>query len=304
MRITSALSNHVVTTAIEHPAVLAPMQELAREGCVVTVAGPSTEQISAAIRADTVMVSVMRANNESGSIQELREIAQLVTRRRAAGQPIYLHSDGVQAFGKIPVDVDELGVDLYSISAHKIYGPKGVGALYVRKGTPLDPIQFGGRHERGRRPGTENVPGTMAFASACELLPQYPSDGLAILRDRFERTLLESFDDIAINGRSAKRIPNTSNISFRGLSAEALLIALDIAGFAVSTGSACSSGSIEPSHVLLAMGCTTDEARSSVRFSFGRGNSVEDVDRLAKAVVEAVGRLRKTRDRRLQLAVH
>jgi cysteine desulfurase len=295
---------HVVTTAMEHPAVLEPVRQLAREGCDVSFTGSLTGEIDAAIREETVLVSVMHANNETGAIQRIGEIAEVVRARRAAGQKIYLHSDGVQAFGKIPVDLERLGVDLYSISAHKIYGPKGIGALFVRKDTPIRAIQFGGRHERGRRPGTESVPGVMAFACACKLLAEYPAHELGALRDRFERQLLETLDDIEINAHTEDRLPNTSNVLFRGISGETMLIALDTAGFAVSTGSACSSGSIEPSHVLLAMGRSAAEARSSVRFSFGRSNTLHDVDQLADAVVGIVRRLRKSRERRPQLAAY
>lgn len=295
---------HVVTTAIEHPAVLESVRQLEREGVEITVTGASVNDIEKALRAETVLVSVMHANNETGAIQPIREIAQIVRERRAAGQPVYLHSDGVQALGKSNVDVNELGVDLYSISAHKIYGPKGVGALVVRKDTPLAAIQFGGRHERGRRAGTENVPGAVAFATACELLQKHPPQELAVLRDRFEQQILTALDDIEINSAEAARVPNTSNVLFRGISGEALLIALDMAGFAVSTGAACSSGSIEPSHVLLAIGLTVAEARSCVRFSFGRTNTVDDIGRLAEAVIRTVQRLRKTNDRKAQLVTH
>ena len=244
----------------------------------------------------------MHANNETGSIQPIRDIAAIVGERRAAGQPIYLHSDGVQAFGKIDVKLDQLGVDLYSVSAHKIYGPKGVGALFVRKGTPVRGIQFGGRHERDRRAGTENVPGVIAFACAVELLAGADHRRqLAELRDRFERHVLKLFTDVEVNGTAAERLPNTSNLLFRGVSGETLLIALDTAGYAVSTGSACSSGAIEPSHVLLAMGRTVAEARSSVRFSFGRTNTADEVDGLAAAVISSVHRLRRSKQSRPQL---
>ncbi len=293
---------HVVTTAIEHPAVLEPVRQLEREGAEVTFANASRQEIERCLRPETVLVSVMHANNETGSIQPIEEIAAMVRERRAAGQKIYLHSDGVQALGKIEVDLEHLGVDLYSLSAHKIYGPKGVGALFVRKGTPVRGIQFGGRHERERRAGTENVPGAIAFARAVELLADYVPHDLAELRDRFERQVLAAVDEVEINGRGGKRLPNTSNLLFHGVSGESLLIALDMAGFAVSTGSACSSGSIEPSHVLLAMGLSVAEARSSVRFSFGRYNTLDEVDRLSESVIAAVQRLRAKTGRRTQLA--
>jgi cysteine desulfurase len=292
---------HVVTTSIEHPAVLEAVRQLAREGVAITITAPALAEIAQAIRPETVLVSVMHANNETGSIQPIRDIARLVQTRRASGQQIFFHSDGVQAFGKVPVDMNELAVDLYSVTAHKIYGPKGVGALFVRRGTPLAPLQFGGRHERGRRPGTENVPGAMALARACELLAFEDHGGMAALRDRFERQLFTALEDIEINAGGSDRLPNTSNVLFRGVSAETMLIALDTAGYAVSTGAACSSGSIEASHVLLAIGRSPEEARSSVRFSFGRTNTGEETDRLAETVIALVQRLRKTRETRHQL---
>jgi cysteine desulfurase len=287
---------HVVTTTGEHPSVLEGCRRLARQGIKMSLASPTIEAIAQEIRPETFLVSVMHANNETGTIQPIAEISRLVQERRAAGQEIYLHSDGVQAFGKIPVDVSALGVDLYSITAHKIYGPKGVGALYVRQGVPLQGIQVGGRHEREKRAGTENVPGAIAFASATELLSQHPAGDVEMLRDRFEQLIFSALDDVEINGDVTARLPNTSNLLFRGVPGETLLIALDTAGFAVSTGSACTSGSIEPSHVLLAMGLTADEARSSVRFSFGRSNTEAQVDLLSEAVITAVGRISKRKE--------
>ncbi len=281
---------HVVTTPIEHPSVLGPIRELEQEGVEVTVA--NVAELERHIRPETVLVSVMHANNETGSIQGVEGVAWLVQQLRNSGQNIYLHSDGVQAFGKLDVNVAALGLDLYSVTAHKVHGPKGIGALYVRKGTPLKGIQFGGRHERDRRAGTENVPGAIAFACAAELLRRYPSADLAFLRDRFEEQVLSNLDEVEVNGRDAKRLPNTSNLLFHGVSGEALLIALDITGFSVSTGSACASGSIEPSHVLLAMGRSGAEARSSVRFSFGRDNTPDDTERLSEIVIKTVRRLR------------
>jgi cysteine desulfurase len=291
---------HVVTTTIEHPSVLESFRQLEREGVEVSYApvGPSgiiaIDEIERSLRDDTVLVSVMHANNEIGTLQPITGIGALVRARRAAGQQIYLHSDGVQAFGKIQVDVQALGVDLYSISAHKIFGPKGAGAVFVRKGAPLRGIQFGGRHERERRAGTENVPGIVAFARAVELCTAPASHDL---RDRFEAQVLAALPDleidVEINGAIEQRLPNTSNLLLRGVSAEAMVIALDMRGMAVSTGSACSSGSIEPSHVLLAIGRTQDEAKSSLRFSFGRYNTIEQTDALADAVIGAARQQRK-----------
>jgi cysteine desulfurase len=239
------------------------------------------------------LVSLMHANNETGAIQPVREVAKLVEERRRAGQTIYFHCDGVQAAGKIPVDIRELGVDLYSLSAHKLFAPKGVGALYVRKGTPLHGIQFGGRHERERRAGTENVPAAMAFARAVELCGGVETQ----LRNVFENELAKQLPWIEVNGSRNPRVPNTSSVLFRGISGESLVIALDLQNMAVSTGSACSSGSIEPSPVLLAMGRSREEARSSVRFSFGRYNTAEEIEALVDATVRAVEKLRKEEKR-------
>lgn len=288
---------HVITTAIEHPAVLATCAQLEREGVEVTYLPVSSEgvvdpdDVRRALRSETVLVSVMHANNEIGVLQPVAEIARIA---REAG--VVFHSDGVQALGKVPVNVESLGVDLYSMSGHKIYAPKGIGALYVRRGTPLAPILYGGHHERDRRPGTENVPGAVALGAAASWI-QANLDGeaarLAALRDRLERGILERVPQAAVNGGRASRTPNTTNISFAGLEGEAMVIALDLKGFAVSTGSACSSGAIEPSHVLTALGLPADKAKASVRFSLGRSNTEEQVDALIEAVVEVAERLRR-----------
>lgn len=278
---------HVIASAIEHPAVLETVRQLERDGvCVSYARGGSSgivwpDEIRRLLRPETVLISVMHANNEVGTIQPIEEIARIAHERGA-----YFHSDGVQALGKIDVDVQTLGVDLYSMSAHKIFAPKGVGALFVRKGIPFRGIQSGGHHERERRAGTENVPGVIAFAAAVELC--HRRTNVASIRDRFEAQAGGE-----VNGDRSRRLPNTSNLLFRGVSGEAMVIALDMRGMAVSSGAACSSGSIEPSHVLLAMGRTVEEARSSVRFSFGPANTFEDADRLAAAVNECVGKLRK-----------
>ena len=294
----SSRPRHAVTTTIEHPSVLECFRRLEREGVEVSYVAPDDKglvdpkAIAAAIRPETVLLSVMHANNEVGTIQPLVEIAGIVRQLRAGGQQIYLHADGVQALGKVPIDLNQLGVDLYSISAHKVYAPKGTGGLYVRKGTPLASIQLGGKHERERRAGTENVPGAIAFARAISLCSAGDAVRLAALRDRFESQVLSAVDGAELNGARDRRLPNTSNILFHGVPAEALVIALDMHGMAVSTGSACSSGSIEPSPVLLAMGRSQAEARSSVRFSFGRDNTVEEIDKLVESVVTSVHHLR------------
>jgi cysteine desulfurase len=286
---------HVVTTAIEHPSVLECVRQLVRDGVDVSVV--DVANIEESLREDTVLVSVMHANNETGAIQPVREVARLVEERRRGGQAIYFHSDGVQAAGKIPVDVRELGVDLYSLSAHKLFAPKGVGALYVRKGTPLGGIQYGGRHERERRAGTENVPAAMAFARAVELSDGGAGASVARLRDDFESELAKRLPWVEVNGAGNERLRNTSNVLFRGVSGEALVIALDLQNMAVSTGSACSSGSIEPSHVLLAMGRSREEARSSVRFSFGRYNTAGEIGALVDATARAAEKLRREEKR-------
>ena len=287
---------HVITSAIEHPAVLETCAQLEREGVEVTRVPVNSQglvdpdDVRRALRRETVLITIMHANNELGTIQPIAEIARLA---RESG--VWMHSDGVQALGKTPVDVNELGVDLYSISAHKIYGPKGVGALFVRQGVPLGRIQFGGHHERDRRPGTENVPGAVGLAAAISLMQsdfEQETARLARLRDRLEQGILERIPNVSVNGRGAPRVPNTSNICFRGVDGEALLIALDLAGFAVSSGSACSSGASEPSHVLTAIGLDRKDARASLRFSLGRLNTEDQIEALIEAVAEAVARLR------------
>ncbi|HEU5021033.1 MAG TPA: aminotransferase class V-fold PLP-dependent enzyme, partial [Bryobacteraceae bacterium] len=234
----------------------------------------------------TALVSVMHVNNETGVLQPIAEIAEVT---RAAAVPF--HCDGVQAGGRIPVNVRELGVDLYSMSGHKFGGPKGVGALYVRKGLDLAPLLHGGRHERGRRAGTENVVGVASLARALEL--EFDWASLAALRDRLEAGILNRVPGAAVNGEPAHRAPNTSNIRFEAIEGEAMVIALDLRGYAVSSGSACSSGAVEPSHVLLAMGLSPEDARSSVRFSLGPGNTAEQVDGLIEAVAASAAHLRR-----------
>ena len=249
------------------------------------------DDIRRALRPETALVSVMHANNELGTIQPIAEIARIT---REAG--VALHVDGVQALGKIPVDVDALGVDLYSVSGHKLYAPKGVGALYVRKGTKLAPVTLGGHHERDRRPGTENVPGVAAFGAAAELAGRSlagESERLAGLRDKLENAVLNQLSGSGINGSRWNRVPNTSNLYFDGIDGEALVIALDLRGFAVSTGAACSSGAIAPSHVLTAIGLDANRARASMRFSLGRANDAQQVEALVEALAASVGHLRR-----------
>lgn len=300
---------HVVTTTIEHPAVLEACRQVESEGVDVTRVEVDSngvvnaDAVSRALRDETVLVTVMHANNEVGTIQPIRDIADAVLERRERGQEIYFHSDGVQAFGKIPFEVRELGLDLYSISAHKVYAPKGTGALYVRKGVALASTIVGGRHEGGRRAGTENVVGAMAFAKAVELLDRKAPVRVLALRDELERQIL-SFDlQAEINGSRAPRLPNTTSVYFPGVSAENLVIALDLKGIAVSTGSACSSGSLEPSHVLLAMGRTREQARSSVRISLGAYQTAKDVRQLSETLLPIVARLQSGKGVEARVAV-
>lgn len=271
---------HVVTTAIEHPAVLAAAH--AHGDCTVVPVSSDglvdPDDIRRALRPDTRLVSVMHANNETGAIQTL-------TRHEG----ILLHSDGVQAAGRMPVNVRELGVDLYSITAHKFNGPKGVGALYVRDGVKLAPMFHGGRHERERRAGTENVAGIAALGAAAAL----PLPNVKALRDRLEQGVLARIPHAIVNSAGAPRMNNTSNIRFEGIEGESLVIALDLAGVAVSTGAACSSGAVHPSHVLTAMGLTPAQAKCSMRFSVGRFNTEQQVDTLLDTLEKAVARLRK-----------
>jgi cysteine desulfurase len=297
VRAAASRNPHIITSAIEHPAVLAACAYLEREGAAVdrlnvTAGGVvNPDDVRRALRPETVLVTIMHVNNELGTVQPIPEIARIT---REAGVP--LHVDGVQSLGKIPVDVDAMGADLYSMSGHKIYAPKGVGALYVRKGTRLAAIAFGGHHERDRRPGTENVPGITAMGAAAALAAERPSaesERLTALRDRLENAVLDRIPGTGVNGARWNRTPNTSNIYFDGIDGEAMVIALDLRGFAVSTGSACSSGAITPSHVLTAIGLGADRARASIRFSLGRQNTAEQVDALVDALAASVAHLRR-----------
>ncbi|HXX19146.1 MAG TPA: cysteine desulfurase family protein [Candidatus Acidoferrum sp.] len=291
---------HIVTTAIEHHAILHSCEELERQGVDVTVvpvgqSGNSQgivdpEDIRRALRPETILITVMHANNELGVIQPIEEIGRI-----AAAAGVRLHCDAVQSAGKVPLDVNRLGVDLLSISAHKFCGPKGVGALYVRSGTPLAPRFFGGHAERDRRPGTENVPGIVGIGKAAELARNLLADDsarISALRDRLETALLERVPAARVNGDRTHRVPNTTNMSFPGAGGEALLISLDLQGIACSTGAACSSGSTEPSHVLLAAGLSRDDARSSLRFSLGRPTTAEEIDYAISVIPSVVERIR------------
>jgi cysteine desulfurase len=293
---------HIVTTKIEHPAVLATAEALEALGSLVTYLPVSRSglvelaDLRKAIRDETILVSVMQANNETGTIQPIEEITQLLAElNRARRQRIYFHTDAVQSVGKLPVDVARFGVDLLSVSAHKIHGPKGVGALYIKKGVRVGKILFGGHHERDRRPGTENIPAIVGFGAACELARtefEAWASRIRDLRDYFERQVAGRITGVKLNGDPQLRLPNISNLSFDGVDGESLLIALDLKGVAVSTGSACSSGSLEPSHVLTAMGLARKEVRGSLRFSLSRYTTREEVDYAASALIEIVARLR------------
>ena len=286
---------HVVTTAIEHHAVLNTAQALEKQGVDVTYVPVSREGIvdpedlREAIRPETVLLSVMLANNEIGTIQPIEEIGRI-----AAEEDVYFHCDAVQAAGKMAIDVRKLGVDLLSISGHKLYAPKGVGALFVKAGTELGPMFFGGHHERDRRPGTENVPGIVGLGKAAQLaMENLDADAarLAALRDRFENALL-ALPGVRVNGSVRQRAPNTSNLSFDAAGGEALVIALDLQGVMCSSGAACSSGAVEPSHVLTAIGLTPDQARSSLRFSLGRPTTEQEIDEAIRIIPPVVERLR------------
>jgi cysteine desulfurase len=293
--------DHVITSTIEHHAVLNSCKHLATEGCEVTYVPVDGQglvdpaDVKRAIRTNTKLITIMLANNETGVLQPAAEIGKI-----AAEADIYFHTDAVQAAGKIPLDVNEIGCDLLTISGHKVHGPQGVGALYVRKGTQLEPMLYGGSHERSRRAGTENVPAIVGFGKAAELAiaglersDDVRGDDMkmAAARDRLERELL-SIEATGLNGEGAPRVPNTTNIYFDGIEGEALVIALDLKGLAVSTGAACSSGSIEPSHVLIAMGLPVARAKASLRFSLGKQNTPEDIDLALNLIPETVSRLR------------
>ena len=286
---------HLVASAIEHEAVLNTLKALAKQGWTTTLlpvgasGGVNPDDLAVALTDRTALVSVMHANNEIGTVQPVAELARLAHARGAL-----FHTDAVQSAGKVPVDVNALGVDLLSISAHKFNGPKGVGALWVRRGSRLVAPITGGRQERNRRPGTENVPGIaglgVAARAAREKL-QADAARLAALRDRLEAGILDRVPGTVVNG-TGDRVPNTANISFNGVEAEALLIALDLEGIAVSTGSACSSGTLEPSHVLRAMGFSPHRAQNSIRFSLGLGNTDGDVTRTIDVMPAVVDKLR------------
>ena len=287
---------HIITTQVEHPAILECCRKLEKEGFEVTYLPVTNEglveiaTLESAIRSDTILISVMHANNEVGTIQPLEEIGRL-----AAEKDIYLHTDAVQSVGKIPTDVNKLGVDLLSLSAHKLYGPKGVGALYIRNGTRLESIIQGGGHERGLRSGTENIAGIVGLARAGELASQEMASEarrLTDLRDKLARKVLDSVKEAWINGTMKMRLPGNLNFGFKYVEGESLLLFLDSIGISVSTGSACSSHKLEPSHVLLSLGLKPEECHGSLRITLGRSNTLEEVDYVALGIARAVERFR------------
>ncbi|HET9713820.1 MAG TPA: cysteine desulfurase family protein, partial [Pyrinomonadaceae bacterium] len=293
---------HIITSAIEHPSVSGVCNELEKRGWEVTRLQVyengivRVEDVDKAVRPETVLITIMLANNEIGTIQPIREIGSLVREKRAAGQKnLWLHTDAVQAAGRLPLNVDELGCDLLTMSAHKLYAPKGIGALYVRRGVRLHGQNVGGHQERERRAGTENVPGIVAFGEATKLAREELQQRSAhdrTLRDKFEAQVRSRIKDVVMNGDHEQRLGHLSNISFRFIEGEGLLINLDLEGVAVSTGSACSSGTLEPSPVIRALGVSDELARGSIRFSFGKDNTEDDVDYTVEVLSQAVERLR------------
>jgi cysteine desulfurase len=294
---------HIITSKIEHPSVRGAVDALEKRGWSVSRLPVyedgivRVDDVRAALRPDTVLLSVMLANNEIGTLQPLREIGELVKEERQGGRRnLWLHTDAVQAAGRLPIEVEHLGCDLLSLSAHKIYAPKGTGALFVRRGVRLTPQQVGGHQERERRAGTESVANLVAFGTAAELAQREMeprNEHTRRLRDRFEAGVVQSIADIAFNGDREQRLSHLSNISFRFIEGEGLLIHLDMQGVAVSTGSACSSGTLEPSPVIRALGRNEELARGAIRFSFGKDNSDADVDYVLEALQRSVESLRK-----------
>ncbi len=294
---------HIITSQIEHSAVKNVCEDLEKRGYEVTYLPVYADgivridDVKNALRADTILISIMTANNEIGTLQPIQEIGQLVKNQRDNGRKIWFHTDAVQAIGKIKIDVEGLNVDLLSMSAHKIYAPKGVGGLYVQRGVRLQSQNLGGHQEREKRGGTESVPLIAAFGKACEIAGKNLSENdekLRKLRDNLEQGIAERIDEIVFNGNRENRLSNIANVSFRQVEGEGLLINLDMQGVAVSTGSACSSGNLEPSPVIRALNDNDEEiARGAIRFSFGKENTQEDVDYLLEVLPKAVENLRR-----------
>jgi len=288
--------NHIITSSVEHHAVIETGKFLERRGFSLTYLPVDSyglvipDDVSRAVTDKTILISVMHANNEVGTIQPIAEIAKIA---RQAG--IYFHTDAVQTVGHIPVNVNELGVDLLSMSAHKLYGPKGVGALYIRKGTKLAPLMHGGGQERGRRSGTENIPGIVGLGRAVELAQQEmgeEAERLTYLRDRLTKGILERIDHVRLNGHPTMRLPNNINVSVDYVEGESIVLNLDLEGICVSTGSACSTSSLEPSHTLLAMGLSHEQAHGSLRLTLGKWTTDEDIHRVLEVLPKVAARLR------------
>jgi cysteine desulfurase len=290
--------DHVITSGIEHHAVLHAAKNLEQIGCEVTVLPADgrglvdPDDVKRGLRPATKLITVMMANNETGVLQPVEEIGKL-----AAEAEVLFHTDAVQAAGKVPIDVKRMHCHALSISGHKLHGPQGSGALFLKKGTQLQPLFHGGRHERSRRAGTENVPGIVGLGKAAKLASESFNNGaierLAAMRDRLQRVVLSCIEGTTVNGDGAPRVPNTANIRFDDIEGESLVIALDLKGLAVSTGAACSSGAIEPSHVLIALGLRPEQARASIRFSLGKQTTEEDIDFAIQLLPETVARLRE-----------
>jgi len=287
---------HIITSKIEHHAVLESGKFLEKDEFEVTYLPVDKygfvdpDDLKKAIRKDTILVSIMHVNNEVGTIQPLEELCK-ITKEKGA----YFHTDAVQSVGKLPVDVQKLNVDVLSMSGHKIYGPKGVGAIYIRKGTRITPWSHGGSHERSRRAGTENVPGIVGLAKTVEIAQrdmEQQSQQMKNLTEAFYQKVTHAIPDVILNGHLEKRIPNTLNLSFKAVEGESIILSLDLKGVAVASGSACTSGTLEPSHVLSAMGISPEIAQGAIRFSFGRENTMEDVEYIVGILPEIVSRLR------------
>jgi len=290
-------SGHLITSTIEHHAVLRSAQALEAQGFAVTYLGVDQtgmidpDDVRRALRSDTIAISIMHANSEVGTIQPVAAIGAIA---RAAGVPF--HVDAVQTFGKVPIDVDAMGIDALSFSSHKIYGPKGIAGLYVRRGTKMVSIQHGGEHERRRRAGTENVPGIVGLGKAVEIRARDmkpEAERVSALRDRMWEGIRARVPEVRLNGHPTERLPGTANICYRNVESESIVLGLDLKGIAVSAGSACTAGSVEPSHVLVAMGVALDWAMGAVRSSLGRSTTDDDVDYVVESVVEVVGKVRK-----------
>jgi cysteine desulfurase len=304
---TKEKGNHIITSKIEHHAVLNTCKWLEKQGFSVTYLGVDNygivnlEELKEAIDDTTILVTIMHANNEIGTIEPIEEISKIIQeinkKRKAGSKPrIYFHTDAVQTVGKIPIDVNELEVDLLSLSGHKFYGPKGIGALFIRRGTKIDPILHGGHHERKRRAGTENVPGIVGLGKACEIaMEEGEKEQMRVmaLRNKLEKGILEKIDDIIVNGHPDKRLAGTLNICVKYIEGESMLLNLDFEGIAASSGSACTSGSLEPSHVLLACGISPEVAHGSLRFSLGHDTTEEDIDRVIEVLPPIVKKLRE-----------